>query len=75
VARLHGGYHYHGAGRRGLTPIAAIKYLKTVRPLASNHCLGVAITELDLTHRSASGVKLAENNRRAVPGTSRRPTW
>jgi hypothetical protein len=35
----------------------------------------MAIAQFDLTDRPASGVKLAENYRRAIPGASRRPTW
>jgi len=33
----------------------------------------MAIAELDLAHRPASGVKLAENDGGAISGASRRP--
>jgi hypothetical protein len=59
----------------GLAPIAAaVEYLQAALMLADSPDLGVAIAELDLTYRPASGVKLAENDSRAVPGASRRPT-
>jgi hypothetical protein len=57
----------------GLTPIAAIKYLKTVRPLAGNHDLGMAITELDLPNWPACCVELTENDGRSIRSASRRP--
>jgi hypothetical protein len=56
-----------------LAPIAAIEYLQAALTLASNHDLGVALAELDLPNRPASGVKLAENDGRAVPGAARCP--
>jgi hypothetical protein len=34
-----------------LVPIATVEYLKTSRPFASNHDLGMAIAQLDLTNR------------------------
>jgi hypothetical protein len=46
-----------------LAPVSAIEYLHATLPLASNHGLGVAIAELDLTDWPARGVKLAENYR------------
>jgi hypothetical protein len=33
-----------------LAPIAAIKYIESASPLASNHHLGVLIAKLDLTN-------------------------
>jgi hypothetical protein len=56
-----------------LMPIAPVENLQAALTLAGNHDLGVSIAELDLTYRPASGVKLAENDSRAVPGASRRP--
>jgi hypothetical protein len=56
-----------------LAPIAPVEYCHAACSLASNHDLGMAIAELDLTDWPASGVKLAQNYRRAIPGASRRP--
>jgi hypothetical protein len=36
-----------------LAPIAAVKYLEAALPLASNHGLGVAVAQFDLSNRSA----------------------
>src|SRR5271166_4514598 len=41
-----------------LAPIAAIMNFEASRPLASNHGLGMAIAQLDLTNWPASGVDL-----------------
>jgi hypothetical protein len=44
-----------------LAPITAVEYLEAALTLASNHGLGVAIAERDLTHRPACSIELAEN--------------
>ena len=48
-----------------LAPIAAVAYLESAVPFASNR-RQMAIAELDLTNWPACGVKLAENDGRAV---------
>jgi hypothetical protein len=55
-----------------LAPIAAVEYLQAAASLAGNHDLGMAIAQLDLPNGPASGVKLAQNDHRAIPGASRR---
>jgi hypothetical protein len=57
-----------------LAPIATVEYLKTSRPLASNHNLGVAVAELNLSNRPPSGVNLPENYRRATHDAPRSST-
>ncbi len=44
-----------------LTPIAAVEYLEAALAFASNHNLGMAIAQFDLTNRSAPCVDLPEN--------------
>jgi len=75
VAEFHCGYHIMPLPPTWLAPIATTDYLQAALTLAGNHDLGMAIAQFDLTDRPASGVKLAENYRRAIPGASRRPTW
>jgi hypothetical protein len=41
-----------------LAPIAAVEYLKAARPFASDHCLGMAIAQLDLADRPSGRVDL-----------------
>src|SRR5258708_80945 len=47
-----------------------VEYLHAALTLASNHGLGAAIVELDLTDRPACCVELAENDRRPAPVAS-----
>jgi hypothetical protein len=47
-----------------LAPIAAIEYLEAALAFASNHRLGMTITQLDLSNRPARSIDLAENYRR-----------
>jgi len=56
-----------------LVPIAAVEYLESAPPLASNHHLGVPIAQIDLTNRPARGVNLPQNYRRAARRASRGP--
>jgi hypothetical protein len=72
VAEFHCGYHIMPPPLTWLAPIATIEYLQAELTLAGNHDLGMAIAQFDLTDWPASGVKLAENDRRAIPGASRR---
>jgi hypothetical protein len=53
--------------------VATIEYLQAALSLAGSHNLGVAIAQLDLTHRPARRVELAKNDRRAIPSAPRRP--
>jgi hypothetical protein len=62
---------YHADRSASLTPIAAVEYLEAVLAFPSDHGLGMAITQLDLTNRSTGRINLAENYRRA----SRSASW
>jgi hypothetical protein len=48
-----------------------VEYLDAALALARSHRLGMAIAEFDLTDWPASGVQLAENDGRAIPGAHR----
>jgi len=50
----------------GLAPIATVEYLEAALTFASNHGLGMAIAQLDLTNRTARCVDLPENYRRTA---------
>jgi hypothetical protein len=54
-------------------PIATVEYFEAALPFASNHDLGMPITQFDLT-KPAGSVDLAEDYRRASLRPSRRPT-
>jgi hypothetical protein len=54
-----------------LAPIAAVEYLEAAPAFASNHGLGMAIAQLDLTNWPARCVDLPENYRRV----GRRASW
>ena len=54
------------AGVPLLASVTTVEYLQAAVTLASNHDLGMAIAQLDLTHRPASSVKLAENDSRVT---------
>ena len=54
-----------------LAPIAAVEYLEAAPAFASNHGLGMAIAQLDLTNWPARCVDLQENYRRV----GRRASW
>jgi hypothetical protein len=58
-----------------LAPIAAIEYLEAALAFTSNHGLGVAVAQLDLTDRSAGCIYFPENYRRSASGASRRSAW
>jgi len=51
-----------------LAPIAAVEYLEAALAFASNHGLGMAIAQLDLTNWTSGCIDLPENYRRTVHG-------
>ena len=52
--------------------IDGIEYLKAARLFASNHGIGMAIAQLDLTNRPAGCINLPENYRRVARCAPRR---